>query len=615
MKKKFKKGENTMKTLLKTTLIILILFVVVPFSHAVYVVSQLTNDTYDDLKPQINNIGEVVYEKHLVVDSEIYKIIDKEEYNISISSGGFDYNPQINSSGDVLYESDVNGYHFITLQHSDWFPMSISPTDPDTPSQLLPLQYWGETYPQFNDNNQVVWRTFTEMNKDDIWLYDSAFNNASAFNKLTMACGGTGYPVLGQKDKNPQINANGDVVWQRGVNDNCDPLQQAYYYDIFLYDGNTSENISKNMDVNDEYPQINDAGIVVWESGGQIYSYSEGVSEKISNNPGYTNSAPQIINQCGLVVWQGCNNSDCEIFLYKYGFGAINISNDPGHHDEFPQINERGQVVWVKDYSCGSGLCSYEQGIKGLEVMLYDPFEKTLTNISNRNGDDEDPQINDRGEVVWSGYHQGNWEIFKAAPKIDLTAVDDGWQLGVVYTIFDLCESISDIFWSSQEAQIVEKVEFKKEMSQASAKVKVTRKPPGPGLGDSPELGEGDLMQVQYNEPIFGFIDLEVTVEQYWGSPTKITVKNISPYTLSSSKIIIMDVFITDGNTCWEWNPSIEIPSSGNFVEKDVPAHSIGEVNGWEVRLDHAETYIDSNRDNNTQKWGINCGGGLCYYP
>jgi len=163
-----------------------------------------------------------------------------------------------------------------------------------------------------------------------------------------------------------------------------------------------------------------------------------------------------------------------------------------------------------------------------------------------------------------------------------MTAVDDVLKLGPVDEIFDS---------------------------------KVTREPPGPGIEDSAEVGMGDLTKVDYIEPIFGFIDLEVTVELFWGSPTKITVKNISPYTLSSSMTIIMDVFITDGLDCWEWNPSIVIPSSGNFVEKDVPPHDIGEVNGWEVRLDHAGTYIDSNRLNNTQKDGINCGGGLCYYP
>lgn len=160
-------------------------------------------------------------------------------------------------------------------------------------------------------------------------------------------------------------------------------------------------------DTNDKYPQINDDGIVVWEGGGDIYRYTGGDPEKISNNPEYTNTAPQIINQHGLVVWQGCNSFDCEIFLYN-GYSAVNISNDPEHHDEYPQINKRGQVVWVKDYFCDDGLCSDEQRKKGQEVMLYDPYEKTLANISNRYGDDEDPQINDIGEVVWSGYHQGN---------------------------------------------------------------------------------------------------------------------------------------------------------------------------------------------------------------
>ena len=139
---------------------------------------------------------------------------------------------------------------------------------------------------------------------------------------------------------------------------------------------------------------------------------------------------------------RGAIDFDCEIFLYN-GISAVNISNDPGHHDEYPQINERGQVVWVKDYSCGDGLCSDELSAKGREIMLYDHYEKTLANISNRYGDDEDPQINDIGEVVWSGYDKGKgtWEIFKTTtkkaiehlPQIDPNSV----------SVIELCEYVS----------------------------------------------------------------------------------------------------------------------------------------------------------------------------
>jgi hypothetical protein len=473
-----------MKKLLTTTLIILILFVAVPFSHAVYAVLQLTDDTYDDFKPQINNTSEVVYEKHLPDDSEIYKNIDQglgtdprfKEYDISWFSGGFDYNPQINSNGDVLWESDVDGYHFINVQPSDWFPMAISPTDPNNPPQLLPLYYLEETYPQFNDKLQIVWRAIGDP-ADDIWLYDSTIH------KLQIGCRNTKY-TFGSNlliDKHPQINADGFVVWQAQVYENYESGQENISYDIYLFDGDFEKgpiNISNSIDVDDEYPQINDHGIVVWEGAGHIYRYTGGNPEKISNSSEYINTAPQIINQCGLVVWQGCNSFDCEIFLYN-GISAVNISNDPGHHDEDPQINERGQVVWVKDYLCGDDeLCSYEQSLKRREIMLYDHYEKTLANISNRYGDDEEPQINDIGEVVWSGevgwsgYHIGTSEIFKATP-VSMTAVEDAPQLGPddkYVGVNELCEYVSNMSSSLEEAHM-EEVKFEKETLQEPTNV------------------------------------------------------------------------------------------------------------------------------------------------
>ena len=125
------KEESRVKTLLTTTLIILILFVAVPFSHASYQVTQLTTDTYDDLKPQINYTGEVVYEKHLAGDSEIYMHNGAGEYNVSRRSS-FSDNPQINSGGNVLWESEERFLRFILVNFSNFaFDLAISPPDPN----------------------------------------------------------------------------------------------------------------------------------------------------------------------------------------------------------------------------------------------------------------------------------------------------------------------------------------------------------------------------------------------------------------------------------------------------------------------------------------------------
>ena len=436
-----------MKTLLTTTLIILVLFVTVPFSHAGYNVSQLINDTYDDLKPQINNASEVVYEKRLVNDSEIYMHTGVSEVNISSNSIAYDYNPQINSGGNVLWESEVNGgYHKIFLKPISYLPLTLNPPDPNNNSYVEQQFFMMETFPQFNDNNQVVWRAFPKTNNhsiDDLWIKDGIH-----YEKLTW-CGGGDYQVMDQNDKHPQINANGVVVWQRGENENCDPLHQQYSYDIYLYDGISSINITKKLPGDNENPQINDTGTVVWENDGDIYRYTGGAPEKISYNSDYANTDPQIINECGLVVWQGCSDSDCEIFLYD-GHIAVNISNDPLHHDEYPQINEKGQVVWVRDYACEGVYCAYDWMKKGREIMLYDHYNKTLANISERYGDDEDPQINDLGVVVWSGYGSSSWEIYKATPRVSSKIFREEWNMDKVENR-TLCGSASNFYESTDD--------------------------------------------------------------------------------------------------------------------------------------------------------------------
>jgi hypothetical protein len=67
----------------------------------------------------------------------------------------------------------------------------------------------------------------------------------------------------------------------------------------------------------DENPQINDNGVVVWENQGDIYLYAGKDPERISDNPefeGYVNTAPQICNPCNMVVWSGYTDSNWEIF-------------------------------------------------------------------------------------------------------------------------------------------------------------------------------------------------------------------------------------------------------------------------------------------------------------
>jgi len=79
-----------------------------------------------------------------------------------------------------------------------------------------------------------------------------------------------------------------------------------------------------------------------------------------------------------------------------------NISNN-SHDDSKPQINNRGYVVWSGYHDAGN------------EIFLYDGT--TLNQITGSSSDSNFPQINDSGHVVWRGSDGSDSEIFLATPR------------------------------------------------------------------------------------------------------------------------------------------------------------------------------------------------------
>jgi hypothetical protein len=187
----------------------------------------------------------------------------------------------------------------------------------------------------------------------------------------------------------PQINNNGYIVWEK--NDGSDN-------EIFLYDGIGIIRITNNS-YYDWTPKINNRGQIVWTVNEGIYSDSEiffydGTNIiKLTDNA-YDDYSPQINNN-GYVVWFGPDefgNHDLEIFLYD-GTSVKNISNND-FADYGPEINDNGQVVWSGDDG---------------NVYLYDG---TSVNKLPNNAYAQNPQINNKGDVVWEGWDGTDWEIF-----------------------------------------------------------------------------------------------------------------------------------------------------------------------------------------------------------
>ena len=301
--------------------------------------TQITDNSYDDIFPKINNIGYVVWQgRKDGLTYEIFLYDGTTTTQITDNSYSDQY-PQINNNNYVVWQGLYESHYWIFLY------------DGTTTTQISnnAVSY---AAPQINDNNYVVWQGSLDS---EIFLYDGT---------TTIQIGTT---TNSSSDGYPQINNNGHVVWQ-----GSDGLDS----EIFLYDGTTTTRITDNS-YHDSNPQINNNGDVVWKG-----YYDDCVEVFLHDGKGITqisnNSIDDIcsrltsqsyltltlkINDNGYVVWDrsiwyyraGLLLYE-EIFLYD-GTGTSQIINEGQPH--FPgvafDINDNDYVVWDGEAVSGEG--------------------------------------------------------------------------------------------------------------------------------------------------------------------------------------------------------------------------------------------------------------------
>jgi len=224
----------------------------------------------------------------------------------------------------------------------------------------------------------------------------------------------------------PQINDNGWVVWK-----GCDSFTlwglDSYHcggdYEIFLYDGTSTTQLTDN-DYHDGLPQINNNGWVVWEgfdgTDWEIFLYDGTSTTQFTNND-YDDVSPKI-NSNGYMAWGGCVgqterrcDTDWEIFLYD-GSSTTQLTNND-YNDISSQIADNGHVVWQ---GCDGADCFFHYFGNLMEVFHYYGtgwevfhYDGTgTTQLTNNDYNDIYSQIADNGHVVWQGYDGSDYEIF-----------------------------------------------------------------------------------------------------------------------------------------------------------------------------------------------------------
>ncbi len=282
--------------------LIMLLATTLPVSAGTYTITQLTDNSYYDANPQINDSGQVVWRGGDGTDSEIFLYDGTTIIQLTDNSyaDGF---PQINDSGQVVWRGGESGTD-----------IEIFLYDGTTITQLTDNSYF-DTRPQINNSGQVVWQGWDGM-AFQIFLYDGTITQLTD----------NSYP-----DDSPLINDSGQVVWIQGNGMDSEMLFSDT--EIFLYDGTTITQLTDDSYYNYEL-QINNSGQVVWEvwgdgKRGEIFLYDGTTITQLTDKT-YKDIAPQI-NDSGQVVWQGwvgSDSSDSEIFLATPASGITPPGSD-----------------------------------------------------------------------------------------------------------------------------------------------------------------------------------------------------------------------------------------------------------------------------------------------
>jgi cytochrome c2 len=223
------------------------------------------------------------------------------------------------------------------------------------------------------------------------------------------------------KDKAPAINDNGYVVWHSERFDD---------EEIFLFDGSKTIQLTDN-EWRDSYASINNKGHVVWEGkvgdkDKELFFYDGTKNIQLTDNERH-DLHPKINNN-DHIVWVGYDGSDNEIFLFD-GAKTIQLTEND-YQDLFPDINDNSYVSWAGksgdfDFRIDGNYRNNEY-----EIFVFDG--SNILKLTGNRRQDTFPELNNKGQVVWQGAevqyynnYYNNYEIFIAKPDWDNDEISD----------------------------------------------------------------------------------------------------------------------------------------------------------------------------------------------
>ncbi len=334
---------------------------------AAYSVIEL-NPVNNNFEPWLNDNDHVVWFGLDVAEGDYDIFYYDGTVTSKVANNAFnEYSPKINNSNKVVWYGNSGGEKIFSYDGSG-LPQDISGSN-GTGDLRVGFS------PQINSVDNVVWFGYEGAagNGNEIYFYDGT---VTAITSNTV------------EDKEVRLNDNGLIVWQR------DDGTTTTDWNIYVYDTGAASPapVLIGSDVgNDEFPQVNNAVSpqVVWRhntgSDSIILLWSGGAPEPISNLSSATRNKWPQINDAGTVVWQGFDGNDQEIYLYSGSVVQQLTNND--YDDLEPQINNNGVVAWRGRPEVDS------------EVFVWDG--SSILQVSNDNCENINVRINDNNTLAW----------------------------------------------------------------------------------------------------------------------------------------------------------------------------------------------------------------------
>ncbi len=192
-----------------------------------------------------------------------------------------------------------------------------------------------------------------------------------------------------EQDRRVAMNNVGQIVFSKRAIPNPGGTRE----EIYLYDNGKLRRLTNDI-LEDASPDINDAGVIVWNkkdpgtSEHEIMRYTDGVIEQLTNDA-VDQLGPSIGND-GTIIWPIWFSS-VQVELYRYENGNAVPITDNGFTNVCVTINASGDYAWVR----------YEFNLNPWVSTIMCSIGGEVHETSDGTTQAQGCGINDAGTTVW----------------------------------------------------------------------------------------------------------------------------------------------------------------------------------------------------------------------